>query len=312
MTYAQIVPFAASHLGLVTWVHLRAVTSRRVVDGLVASRQLIPIRRGVFRVGGSPPSWEQAVLAACLAREGAVASFSTAAVLWGFPGFERDDIELTVEGERRARLEGVTVHTTTVLGSMHRAGRGPIPVTSAARTLCDLSSRLGPARLGFAVDEALRRKLMTLRQFTAVASELDGQGRKRCTITRKVLEERSTGYEPGDSHPERRIAKLLVGVGLPTPKLGHQVRVNGRMFRLDLGYPAIRFALEYDSQPFHDRTTAFFGDRERDVLLDEAGWAIKRVTAKTTDEQIVGMVQRAHERADADLHPANSRQSRTK
>jgi hypothetical protein len=297
MLYEQIILFAKAQRGLVSYEQLRSGLSRDRIKHEVEVGRLEPVRVGVYRIAGAPESWEQHVLAACLARQGSVASFSTAAVLWGVPGVVADGIEITVEGDVRVRLDGVTVHTTTTWGRMDRGLRVGIPVTSMARTLCDLSGRLGPGRLGFAVDEALRRKLMTLRQFTAVAAELDGQGRKRCTITRRVLDERAAGYEPGDSHPERRIANLLVRAGLPKPKLGHQVRVNGRTFRLDVAYIDIKFAFEYDSRPFHDHTSAFFADRERDALLDEIGWTVKRVTEKTSDAQIVGMARRAHDRA---------------
>jgi hypothetical protein len=301
MSYLRLVPFAKKQLGLVTFEQLRTVMEPHQIKHESTVGRIESLRRGVYRLAGVPESWEQSVLAACLACPGAVAGFGTAGVLWGAPHIERAGIELVVPRVHRIVLKGVTVHETTTWGAHHQGARGPIPVTSMARTLCDLSSRLGPGRLGFAVDDALRRRMMTLRNFQVIAAELDGQGRKRCTITRQVLDERGAGYEPGDSHPEWRIAKLLVRAGLPRPKLGYRVKASGRSFRLDLAYPVIRFALEYDSREFHDQTTAFFSDRERDLLLDEAGWTIKRVTANTTAEQIVGLVRRAHQRAEHEL-----------
>jgi hypothetical protein len=301
--YRQIIPFAKAQLGLVTRDQLRTFMTPDRIKHEASLGRLEAVRRGVYRLAGSPESWEQMVLAACLACRDAVVSFVTAAVLWYVPGLERDGIELTVPRVQRIVLDGVTVHQTTVWGPHHHGMRGAVPVTSMARTLCDLSSHLGPGRLGFAVDDAIRRKVMTLRQYEAVAAELDGQGRKRCTTTRKVLEERTAGYQPGDSHPERRLANVLVDAGLPMPTLGHRVQIRGRTFRLDLAYPQIRFAFEYDSQPFHDHTTAFFADRERDALLDEIEWTVKRVTKKTSDAQVVGMARRAHERAGLALPP---------
>ena len=79
--------------------------------------------------------------------------------------------------------------------------------------------------------------------------------------------------------------------------LGHSVVVGHRKLRLDLAYPDIKVAFEYDSPKFHEQTSDFFTDRERDALLDEVGWAVKRITKRTTHDQVVGMAIRAHERA---------------
>ena len=226
------------------------------------------------------------------------------------PGFEPNAIEVLIEGTQRVRLDGATVHETIVWGARHRGVRARIPVTSAARTLCDLSTRLRAERLGPIVDDALRRKVVTLRQLKAVAEELDGQGRRRCTTTRAVLGEREPGYQPGDSEPEKRIARWLTAAGLPEPVLGHRAAVGTRRLRLDIAYPNIKFAFEYDSPGFHDQTSAFYADRDRDALLDEIDWTIKRLTKKTTRDQVIGMAIRAHERAGVPLHIAKTRQKR--
>jgi hypothetical protein len=224
MVFAEIAPFTKRQYGLMTHEQALTVMSRDRIKHEVEMGHLESMRRFVLRVAGTPESWHQYVLAACLARPGACASFSTAAALWRLPGFDPEGVEITVPGFNRARLDHVIVHESTAWGDIHLATRERIPVTSVARTLCDLSVLLGPGRLGDIVDDALRRKLVTMRQFARVAAELDGQGRRRCTTTRVVLNERAPGYQPGDSDPEKRIADLLVRAGLaeaearaPTP-----------------------------------------------------------------------------------------------
>jgi predicted transcriptional regulator of viral defense system len=56
--------------------------TRRQVQGLVGHGALIRMRRGIYRMSGSPVTWEQALLAATLsAGPRAVASHSSAARL---------------------------------------------------------------------------------------------------------------------------------------------------------------------------------------------------------------------------------------
>ena len=114
-------PIRATQYGLVTSTQaLKVMTFARLRHELVVGR-LEPVRRAVFRVAGAPESWHQFVLAACLARPGTCASFSTAAALWGLPGFDPEGIEITVPGFNRARLEHVIVHESTVWGDIHTA-----------------------------------------------------------------------------------------------------------------------------------------------------------------------------------------------
>src|SRR5262249_44673864 len=149
------------------------------------------------------------------------------------------------------RLAGVSVHDSVVDGPLHRAVVGGIPVTSVERTLCDLSAVRRPWVVEKAVDEALRRKIATLPRLRAVADDLAGQGRRRCTVMRDVLEHRVPGYHPGESEPEKRIADLLVRAGLPAPERQHRVSVGGRSYRVDLCYPEQKIAIEYDGWDFH-------------------------------------------------------------
>ena len=126
-------------------------------------RRLEPVRLGVYRVSGAPQTWHQDLMAACLAAgSGSRVSFRAAAALWELEGFSPDVLEITVAARTRTRLDGVIVHDTQVDGPEHLALVEQIPVTSVARTLCDLSAVVRPWTVERAVDEALRRKLVTL------------------------------------------------------------------------------------------------------------------------------------------------------
>src|SRR5437764_15241421 len=64
------------------------------------------VHRGVLLLPGAPDTWQQAVLAACLAIPGAAASHRAAAALWEIPGMGTRP-EITVVDHHSIRLDGV-------------------------------------------------------------------------------------------------------------------------------------------------------------------------------------------------------------
>ena len=200
-------------------------------------------------------------------------------------------------GRKRTRLDGVIVHDTQVNGPGHLAIVDQIPVTSVARTLCDLTAVARAWTVERAVDEALRRKLVTLRALTRVAESLDGRGRRRCTIMRELLEARVPGFHPGESAPELRISRLLVAAGLPAPTPQHPYRIGKRAVRADLAYPDAGIVIEYDGWDYHSTRSAFDADRARANDLEVLGLTVLRFTSKSADAQVVATVRAALERA---------------
>jgi very-short-patch-repair endonuclease len=166
-----------------------------------------------------------------------------------------------------------------------------------ARTLCDLTAVVRPWMVERAVDEALRRNLVTLRRLAHTADQLAGRGRRRCTVMSEILESRLPGYEPGESAPEKRIAELLERSGLPKPTRQHRVRIGSRTARVDLCYPKERVAIEYDSWKHHSGRRAFDADRARSNELVLLGFAVLHFTSRSGDEAIVDTVRTALVRA---------------
>jgi very-short-patch-repair endonuclease len=283
--------------GLVSRAQVLSLLTPDQLRHRLRTGQLELVRKGVYRLAGVPPSWEQSVLGACLAVPAAAASFRCAAALWGLERYPRDGIEITVRARSRRRLEGVVVHDSAVVGPLHRATVGGVPLTSVARTLCDLTAVEQQWAVEHAVDEALRRKLVTLRTLAKVADDLDGRGRHRCTVMREILERRAPGYHPGESNPEQRIADLLVRAGLPEPTRQHRVRVGSRRYRIDLCYPAQKIAIEYDGWGFHMGRLAFDDDRARGNELVLLGFSVLRFTSRSGDQAIVDSVAAALARA---------------
>ena len=73
---------------------------------------------------------------------------------------------------------------------------------------------------------------------------------------------------------ESRIRLAIVFDGLPTPVLQHPVGP----FLLDLAYPAVRLAIEYDGEAHRGQERAL-RDLDRQAYLTAAGWKVLRFTA---------------------------------
>jgi hypothetical protein len=284
--------------GLLTRAQILGVKSPSTLDRWIRAGRLEPVRRGIYRMAGAPRTWEQELLAACLAAgPEARASFRAAAALHRVEGFPRTGLELTHFGARPSPIDGVVMHETSVFEVGHVTRVDGVPVTSVARTLCDLTAVVRPWIVERAVDESLRRKIVRLEDITEVADRLAGRGRLRCTVMRGILDRRRPGYDPGDSVPERRIADLLVRAGLPEPTLQHPAQLGGRRYRIDLCYPELRIAIEFDSWQFHSGRLSFDEDRARANDLVLLGFVVLHFTSKSSDQAIVDTVRAAIGRA---------------
>jgi very-short-patch-repair endonuclease len=294
-----LAPIGREQHGLVTRAQALAVLSRATLDRWLRTRRLEPMRRGVYRMAGTPESWEQQLLAACLAAgPEARASVRSAAALYELERFAPTVLEITHFGARPSPMGGVVLHETAVFDVGHVSRIAGIPVTSVARTLCDLTAVVRQLWvIERAVDEALRRKLVRLDDLAAVADLLEGRGRRRCTMMREILDRRRPGYDPGESDPERRIADLLVRSGLPAPTMQHPVEIGGRRYRIDLCYPDAKIAIEFDSWEFHSGRRSFDDDRARANQLVVLGFAVLHFTSKSSDQTIVDTVAAARARA---------------
>jgi very-short-patch-repair endonuclease len=300
MSDSRIAAVASRQLGLITRAQLVVdlAVSPHTVHDWVRHRRLEPTRRGVYRIAGAPGSWQQDLLAVCLAGgPKTYASFTAGAAVHALAGFDAETLEVTQFEQRPFVTDGVTVHESEVFGPTHVSRVGALPVTSVARTLCDLTAVAPLWAVEKAVDDALRRKIVTLRTLAGVAEDLDGRGRRRCTVMREILEHRAPGYHPGESDPERRLADVLVRAGLPQPVRQHWVTVRGHRYRIDLCYPELGIAIEYDGWDHHKGRQAFDADRARGNDLVVLGMQLLRFTSRSSDATIVDTVRAAIARA---------------
>lgn len=227
----------------------------------------------------------------------AAGSIGAAAFLHRFDGFGILRPEVTVTGEFNARRlvifeRRVKVHRTNLLLPAHISHIEGIPVTSAARTVCDLSTRLDARSLGKLLDDAKRRSLVTYGEVIACRDDIRAQGRRRTTVLDEVLEERGFGFDPGESEPELRVRTWLEDAGLP-PEMQVEVVVAGKKRRLDLAYCAERVAVEYQGVNTHATPVAVIDDSRRITELQLAGWLVVLLTKGDSRQKVLQMVRDA-------------------
>jgi very-short-patch-repair endonuclease len=266
----------------VNWADLATVQ-----DGLVATRQLgltedalrwavtdgrlVRVRRGVYRVPGAPTTTWQALRAALLAADDAVASHRAAAGLHHFPGVLPGAAEITVFCRTSPRLPGVTAHRATLLVAEDITEVDGFPVTTPARTVVDLAAVVHPALLERMLDRCDPHEV-------AACLERIGTASRRGTRPLRVMLAARVG---GESPLEQRWLRRLKRAGLPPPVVGYQLVVGNRVLILDMAWPEHRVALEVDGWSAHSTRTQFDRDRERDLVATRAGWRVLRVTSRT-------------------------------
>ena len=150
-----------------------------------------------------------------------------------------------------------------------------VPVTSPVRTGCDLARFLTP-HMGLGCLDALARAGMVKSAELAVRIE-DWHGERFVAQARRLIGLCDAASESfGESWTRLRLADA----GFPRPEL--QVWVHDAdgvaVYRLDLGWPEVCKAVEYDGEQYHstleDRR---HDDTRRNVLLQRFGWDVVAV-----------------------------------
>lgn len=222
---------------------------------------------GVYAVldsGLIPLGHETAALLAC--GERAILSHISAAVVWQLLPELGGPVEITLAragiGRRRPKIK---LHRSANLVKRDVWLHHGLPVTSPARTLLDLASRLDRRSLERALDEALAvRKIVSRAQIIDV---LERAGGRPGTALLRSLVARRGDSAITHSEAERRCLKLIREAGLPEPQT--QVKIAG--YTVDFLWPAHRVVFEIDGYRFHTSRSAFDRDRRKDNALKAAG-----------------------------------------
>ncbi|MBI2168625.1 MAG: DUF559 domain-containing protein [Actinobacteria bacterium] len=302
---ALIARVAESQHSLITLEQLRSVgLSKDQIDGRVRRGRLVRLEPRLFKVGGAVETWEQRVLGACLsAGPQAAACRRTAAVLWGLTDITAPPIEIAVPRPRSPQWVSAKVFRSTDLIAAHRMELNRIPVTNVPRTLVDLGAVAPDWMVESAVDRAVTRKLVTIRELRATLDNVARQGRRGVGPLRRVLE---NVHEGPESVLEMKLVRLILRSTLPRPQLQFWVEVDGSLrFRLDIAYPEAMLAIEADGREVHSRRDVFSADRERQAALEDLGWRFLRFTWHHVTQRESWVISRIRDVYRARLQPTS-------
>jgi len=300
-TQGTLEALAARQHGLVTLEQAAKLGSdRKVVHRLVRSWRLERVFPGVYRIVGAPETDRQRLFAALLwGGDDAVASHRTAARLWRLDGEWGDGVEITVPfGRKNERVPGISVHRTRRLHPRDRRVLSGFPVTGVERTLIDLSRGAEEETLEVAMESAVR---MGRTSPEALWRGVDrNPGRRGLRKLRWLLIVRQP--EIAYSRWEVKLLRLIRRAGLPEPVRQFKVWDGTKWRKIDLAYPELRIALEYDSYTWHSGRKAWERDHTRNADLIALGWRVLPITLDDVDlepARTIDRIVRLRRSADA-------------
>src|SRR4051794_22018086 len=199
---------------------------------------------------------------------GVVGGYAAAELLDASCGLDDAPVDVVVPGGASRKRPGLVVHRGLLAPDEVTTVDG-VAVTNALRTAYDLA-RAGPlAEAVVALDT-----LSHVHRFPPSAV-LDLRRRRLGARGGTQLATAVPLADPRSQSPmESRIRLTIVFDGLPVPVLQHPVGP----FLLDLAYPAIRLAIEYDGEAHRGQERAL-RDLARQAHLTDAGWTVLRFTA---------------------------------
>jgi very-short-patch-repair endonuclease len=265
----KVACLAATSHGVVTRAELLdAGLSRQVVARRVEKGVLIPVHRGVYRVGHRAPSVEATYTAAVKAAgPAALLSGRAAAHVHGLIKGRPPPPEVTVPTERR--LRGVTTRRCRGWSQGDGATVRGIPVTSVSRTLVDLAATLSPPALARACHEA-----SVLHRTTPADVEMSLAGRPNARGAAKLRMVISGEEKVTLSKLERVFLTCLRRASLPLPETN---RIAGGR-RVDCRWPEKRLTVELDGYRFHNTRHSWELDRRRERQARARGDEFRRYT----------------------------------
>jgi Protein of unknown function (DUF559) len=204
----------------------------------------------------------------------------TAARLHGCTAVECADVHVLVPYSRNPRKRpGLVVHH----GCFYREQvieLDGLRTLTMEQTVTDMLCTARPADALALVDEALRTAAPRCDEFRrAVVRRLQARPDPRGTVRGAGLLDLASPR--AESAPESWIRMLIIELGFPLPEVNFALlSPDGReLYRLDLAWPRLRIALEYDGHAAHAGREEH--DAARDDDLRRRGWIV--VHARSAD-----------------------------
>jgi hypothetical protein len=262
--------------GLLTKKRLRSRAWRRLFRGIYADSSR-PLTHGLRCAAASR----------YLLPAGAALAGRSAATLLG-SGLARptDPVEILVPPSATfGPVEGLRIHSAELCAEDVCRIRG-MPVTRPVRTCWDLARWLTVIEAVVLIDRMLGMRIVTRTELVRYAQRRasDRGGRRFAQAVRLA--------DGGSGSPqESRLRVRFVLAGLPRPEVQFSVVVDGRLLaRVDLAWPDLKIAVEYDGLWHVGSARQMHDDRERLNRLMGAGWVVIHVTSARLRDDFDGVV----------------------
>ena len=239
----------------------------------VAAGRLHRVHRGVYAVGHPILSVDGHRLAAVLAcGDGALASHTTAAAIWGIRPDNGRLMHVMTAGSARSRA-GIRVHHAREIAPADRTLRDRIAVTSLARTLVDLGDVVKPDHVRAAFVRAEQLRLLDM---AAIDDALTRATHRRGpSALREILRGYDPRWQETRSPLEQRLLDVHAGRGLPEPEINEWVDAT---YMVDFLWRDQRLVVETDGNQVHGTSGAKRRDARRDRALMSRGFRIIHVS----------------------------------
>lgn len=284
---AKIGALAAKQGGYVTRQQLLNLgLTKDEIGYRTTAKRLIRVHQGVYAVGHIPTRPEARAAGALLAcGPRSALSHSSAASVWGIIDYWQEPFELIVASTHRP--PGCKLHHSAKLITRDVTTRQRLRVTSAARTILDLSPTQTAKRRTRVFNDLRLRKLLTLSAVDDVlARNPTHPGRKSL---QQILNESQA--EPTRSDLEDAFQALLRKYRIAIPR----INIHVGPYRVDAVYGTYEPSLstntnclivELDGWETHKTREAFARDRRQDsdILTDFGIPTVRFTYFQTTDD----------------------------
>jgi hypothetical protein len=253
------------------------------------SRAWRRLYRGIYADSSLPDTHQMRCIAASLylMPPGSAIAGRSAAVMLGFGLADKDDpVEVLVpRGAEFGPVAGLRVHSGDLADEevcRVRATR----VTGPARTCWDLARWLPLADAVALIDRLLCLGTVTRASLVEYLERREGdRGWRRFQRVLSLVDGRA------ESPQESRLRARLVLAGLAPPEVQFSVFSEGRFVaRVDLAWPDLKIAIEYDGVWHVGSAPQMQRDRQRLNRLVAAGWIVLHVTSARLREDFDGLV----------------------
>jgi very-short-patch-repair endonuclease len=256
------------HDGVITLVQARtAGLTKHAVNRRVKAGRWLQCSPGVY-FADDRPFTDAARIRAAVWSYGVRATASGLAAAWwhGLSKYAPQFVEVTVPRASNGRRRRGTRLRRRDLAPADVVERNGLRVTALPLTVVEAAARRGGgAKL---MDSALQRHVELPQLWGA---HLRNKGRHGSPAARRLLKAASDGAR---SEAERLLVKLLRDNGITGWKANYPV--DG--YKVDVGFPKQKVALETDGWAFHSSQEDFQKDRERQNNIALLGWKVLRFT----------------------------------